>query len=219
MKQNKKQETELKEIPFTAEPRINKPKNIHQRMLAIMKDVHYLQKEDKAAKGLPYKFISHDKVTGSLHNPMIEHGVMSTTDVLECTQAGNRTLIKAKVSFINVNDPKDRIEVNSYGYGVDPQDKGIGKAVSYATKYAYLKNFMLKTGDDPEKDNINATISNDQIKKLGELIDGDKTLWNFIKKRFKIEVPKDIAVDIYENVITAVTLAKMNGKEANNDVL
>lgn len=31
-------------------------------------------------------------------------------------------------------------------------DKGPGKAISYAVKYAYLKAFALETGDDPDHD-------------------------------------------------------------------
>jgi hypothetical protein len=44
--------------------------------------------------------------------------------------------------------------VSFFGYGIDNQDKGPGKAMSYAVKYAMLKTFCLETGDDPEKDDI-----------------------------------------------------------------
>jgi hypothetical protein len=37
------------------------------------------------------------------------------------------------------------------GYGVDPQDKGPGKAISYGVKYALLKVLGLETGDDPDE--------------------------------------------------------------------
>jgi hypothetical protein len=62
-------------------------------------------------------------------------------------------MVKIKLSLINADLPQDRIEVCAYGYGIDPQDKGVGKAVSYASKMALLKCFMLETGEDPEKAN------------------------------------------------------------------
>jgi hypothetical protein len=40
--------------------------------------------------------------------------------------------------------------VKAPGIGVDEQDKGPGKALTYATKNAWLKALMLKTGDDPD---------------------------------------------------------------------
>jgi hypothetical protein len=40
--------------------------------------------------------------------------------------------------------------VKAPGVGVDEQDKGPGKALTYATKNAWLKALMLKSGDDPD---------------------------------------------------------------------
>jgi len=50
-------------------------------------------------------------------------------------------------------------EISGYGHGVDPQDKGAGKATTYALKYALLYTFLVPTGsiDDADKthsDNI-----------------------------------------------------------------
>lgn len=138
-------------------------RNIHQRMLAVMSDIKYLQKTEKAAKGLPYKFISHDQVTGALHPSFVVHGIVCITDTLELTQDANRTVAKVLVSFVNADMPNDKVSVTFYGYGIDTQDKGPGKAISYATKMAYLKCFMLETGEDPERDNIDYDEGDDVI--------------------------------------------------------
>lgn len=146
--------------------------NIYQRINKVMADVKYIQKRDKAAKGLPYKYVTHDDVTGALHEPFVKHGIVTTTRVTKKVQDGNRTEVEVLVSFINIDDPEDRIEVESFGYGIDNQDKGPGKAISYATKMAYLKCFMLETGEDPEKDNEDhkpAMINEEQIAELDSL--------------------------------------------------
>jgi len=132
---------------------MEKKLNIYQKINAVMKEVKVIQKESKKVNG-QYTFVSHDAVTGALHMPMAEHGIVMIPTIVELTQDGNRTVAKMDISFVNADDPADRIVVQYFGYGIDPSDKGIGKAVSYAVKYALLKQFCLETGDDVEKDNI-----------------------------------------------------------------
>lgn len=131
-------------------------RNIYQRMHAVMKDVGYVQKEEKMVNN-QYRFVSHDAVTAKIRAALLTHGIVATTHVLAHTQDGNRTEVDVRVDFVNIDAPEDRVSVNAFGYGIDPQDKGPGKAISYAVKYAYLKAFALETGDDPERDNINHT--------------------------------------------------------------
>ncbi len=137
--------------------------NIYQRMLLVMTDVQAVQKEDKKVNG-QYKFVSHDAVSKAVHMPMVRAGVYMQPDVLEMRQDGNRTEIMMTMTFINVDSPEDRFVLKMPGYGIDPQDKGIGKAISYATKYGYLKAFCLETGDDVEKDNIEHVPANTEVK-------------------------------------------------------
>lgn len=128
-------------------------KNIYQRMAEVMKAVAYVQKEAKKVNG-QYTFVSHDAVTAKLRPALIEAGIFPVVTVKDRAQDGNRTEATIQVRFVNVDKPEEFIEVESFGYGIDPQDKGPGKAVSYAFKYALLKTFCLETGDDPEVDNI-----------------------------------------------------------------
>jgi len=127
--------------------------NIHQRIRQVMTDVAYVQKEDKKVNK-QYTFVSHDAVTKAVRGAMIEHGIVAIPNVTAWHQDGNRTSVDLMVEFFNVEDPKDSIQVNVFGFGVDPQDKGPGKAFSYAKKYAFLLVFCLETGDDPERDSI-----------------------------------------------------------------
>jgi len=125
--------------------------NIYQRLSACMRDVSYIQKE-QPKQGMPYSFASHDSVTRACRGPFIEHGVFVESSVKAMTQNGNRTELVLTVAFVNIDDPADRVHVESIGFGIDQQDKGPGKAISYAYKYALLKCLALETGDDPEKD-------------------------------------------------------------------
>ena len=127
--------------------------NIYQRILAVMGDLNYVQKGEKTVNN-QYRFVSHDAVSAAVHPLLVRHGIAVIPRVVRWAQDGNRTAVDVEVDFVNVDTPDDRFTVPCFGYGIDPQDKGPGKAVSYATKYAMLKTLVLETGDDPEKDNI-----------------------------------------------------------------
>jgi hypothetical protein len=127
--------------------------NIYKRVNLVMKEVTYVQKENKKVNN-QYTFVSHDAVARTLHEPMAKHGIVMIPTIVDLEQDGNRTKVKMDISFVNIDNPTDKITITQYGYGIDPQDKGIGKAQSYAVKYALLKLFCLETGDDVEKDNI-----------------------------------------------------------------
>ena len=124
--------------------------NILQRLNAVMKELDYIQKDKKG--GLQYSFVSHDKVTGMVRPLLVKHGIVCWPSSFDVAQDGSRTQLRCKVVFASTDDPADRIEVDSLGYGIDSQDKGPGKAMSYAMKYAYLKALSLETGDDPDQD-------------------------------------------------------------------
>jgi hypothetical protein len=126
--------------------------NLHQRMAAVMREVTYVQKESK--QGMQYKIVSHDKVTAKCRPALLANGVICYPIRCDTTQNGNRTECNMTVRFVNVDDPQDLIDVESCGHGIDTQDKGPGKAQSYAMKYALLKALNLETGDDADHDSI-----------------------------------------------------------------
>jgi ERF superfamily len=122
--------------------------NIAQRINAAMADVDYVQKEKK--QGMNYSIVSHDAVTAKVRPILQTHGVVYYPHNMNVTQDGNRTAAFFNVRFENIDDRADFIDVATFGYGVDPQDKGPGKAISYGVKYALLKVMGMETGDDPD---------------------------------------------------------------------
>lgn len=123
--------------------------NIAQRLNAAMADVDYVQKEKK--QGMNYSIVSHDAVTAKVRPILQKHGVVYYPRDMNVQQEGNRTQACFTVRFENIDDRADFIDVATFGYGVDPQDKGPGKAMSYGVKYALLKVLGLETGDDPDE--------------------------------------------------------------------
>jgi hypothetical protein len=116
-----------------------------------MGEISYIQKGEKTVNG-QYRFASHDQVTAAIHPLLVKYGVLVIPTIDEIRQEGNRTVVKLCVVFKDSEKPENCFSSTWYGYGVDPGDKGPGKAVSYAYKYALLKTFALETGDDPDDD-------------------------------------------------------------------
>ena len=125
-------------------------RNVHQRLASAMTEVAYIQNEQK--QGMQYRIVSHDKVTKKVRPALLAAGIVYYPVDIQYAQHGNRTECRLTVRFVNIDAPADFFDVPSLGYGVDGQDKGPGKAISYAVKYALLKAMGLETGDDPDAD-------------------------------------------------------------------
>ncbi|MCI9245614.1 MAG: hypothetical protein HFJ30_00430 [Clostridia bacterium] len=135
--------------------------NIFEKINEVMKNIEYLAKDDQVAFGTTkYKAISEEKVTTAVRNELVKQGIV----ILPVTQESENkeltrtdksvnmlTNVHTKYRIQNIDDEKDYIEVESNGSGVDTQDKGVGKAMTYAYKYMLLRTFAIPTGEDPDK--------------------------------------------------------------------
>lgn len=141
-------------------------KTLHQKLWEIRKQVSYLQ---KAAQGHQYNYTPSSQVLHSVRDKMDELGVLIITEILdkrvhmETVETTDRsgqpkktttyfTELDLKVSWVNAEDPSDKIEIPWYGQGIDTAgEKGVGKALTYAEKYFILKQFNIATDrDDPD---------------------------------------------------------------------
>lgn len=74
-------------------------------------------------------------------------------------QSKQSVFTKVKVKYLLLHSSGESIELMGYGHGVDAQDKGAGKATTYALKNCLLYTFLTPVGkiDDTEtthSDNI-----------------------------------------------------------------
>lgn len=61
------------------------------------------------------------------------------------------TRIQTTYTFVNIDNPTDIYSTIVFSEGIDTQDKGSGKAMTYADKYALMKAYKISTGDDPDQ--------------------------------------------------------------------
>lgn len=164
--------------------------NIYQRINQVRKEVGYVKKE---ANVQGYKAVTHDDVTAALRKALINAGIVVTqtlskseTSTVGATKSGAvQRMFDAifDVSFINIDEPKDRLTISVPAQAIDTSDKATGKAMSYAMKYAMLKTFNLETGENEEskqevferKSQEAEKVNNEQIEMIMRLAEKTAT--------------------------------------------
>lgn len=147
--------------------------NIYQKINEVMKNIEYLAKDGKVEFGTTkYKAISEEKVTTAVREQLVKQGIVIipiqqeslNKELIRTEKSVNMlTSVHVRYRIQNIDDVNDFIEVESNGTGVDTQDKGVGKAMTYAYKYMLLRTFAIPTGEDPDK--ISSAETDEKIKK------------------------------------------------------
>lgn len=148
--------------------------NIFEKMSAITVELQTVAKNLTVGTGNnQYKAVSERDILDAVKPIEAKHGVYSypiSREVLESNlleneksytdSKGNTTVtksttfmtrIKTVYRFVNTEKPDEYIETITFAEGIDPQDKGSGKAMTYADKYALMKGYKISTGDDPDQ--------------------------------------------------------------------
>lgn len=163
----------MSESKATAKKEV-KEMNIFQRMSAITSELQTVAKNLEVSTGKnSYKAVSERDILDAVKPIESKYGVYSYPtgrEVLESnllenekeyTDAkGNTTVtksttfmsrIKTTYRFVNVDNPAEFVETTTFAEGIDAQDKGSGKAMTYADKYALMKAYKISTGEDPDQ--------------------------------------------------------------------
>ena len=149
--------------------------NIFQRMAGVTAELQTVAKNlmVETGKGKGYKAVSERDIIDAVKPLETKWGIYSypcgrrvlesqtLESVTEFTdREGNVkatskttffTRIETTYRFVNVEDPLDYIETVTFAEGIDSQDKGSGKAMTYGDKYALMKAYKISTGDDPDQ--------------------------------------------------------------------
>ena len=148
--------------------------NIYQKMAAITSELQTVAKNltVQQTKSSSYKAVSERDILDAVKPLESKHGIYSypvSRKILEShllesenTYNGNTTKkttfmtrIETVYRFVNVDNPEEYMETTTFAEGIDSQDKGSGKAMTYADKYALMKAYKVSTGDDPDQNASN----------------------------------------------------------------
>jgi hypothetical protein len=85
---------------------------------------------------------------------------------------------KVKTKYILLHESGESIELAGYGHGIDPQDKGAGKATTYALKNCLLYTFLTPVGKIDDADSTHSDdIKTPQAPKDYKFGFGDSLDW------------------------------------------
>lgn len=143
--------------------------NIYQKMAEITAEMKTVGKNlDVTAGKTSYKAVSERDVIDAVKEVEGAHGIYSypfSRETLESEQLESEstyngnvtkkttfyTRIKTIYRFVNIDKPEEYIDMTVFSVGLDSQDKGDGKAMTYGDKYALMKAYKISTGDDPDE--------------------------------------------------------------------
>lgn len=144
--------------------------NIYQRMAGVTAELQTVAKNlfVETGKGKGYKAVSERDIIEAVKPLETKWGIYSypcgrrvlESQTLESESVYNGnvtkkttffTRIETTYRFVNVEAPEDYIETVTFAEGIDSQDKGSGKAMTYGDKYALMKAYKISTGDDPDQ--------------------------------------------------------------------
>lgn len=175
--------------------------NLYKKISEVMKDVAYLKKDDHIKFGSTnYKAISEEKVTQAVRASLIKHGLIILPIKQEHLKEGNLSTVNTTYKIVDV-DTGIYEEIVSSGTGVDTQDKGVGKAMTYAYKYLLLRTFAIPTGEDPDK------VSNEEIEDI-ELESLKKQYSDILTKNPHVFSKDDVSKFSYKHNWTAEIFKK-----------
>ena len=175
---------------------------ITKAIIAVMQSVKNIDKSITVGTGSQsYKGVPDNEVKKVIGDAMAKNGlailqtsVDAKTNIdrwQEETQYGPKmkqsVFTEVNTKYLLVHDSGEFIELSGYGHGVDSQDKGAGKATTYALKYTLLYSFLVPTGAIDDADSTHSSdIPTPKVKKalitdgqfaklLARIKDGDKS--------------------------------------------
>lgn len=153
--------------------------NLWQRINKVMAAIEYLSKDDQIKFNTTnYRALSEEKVTSTVRPFIVKYGIDIIPVKQIHTRIGDLTTVDVTYELINKDNPSEKQITVSSGTGKDSQDKGVGKAMTYAYKYMLLRTFGIPTGEDPDKicneelEQMQAKkqVTENQLKKMVELM-------------------------------------------------
>lgn len=194
-----------------------KEMSLIEKMAAIRDELPVVSKnmEIQVSNTNKYKAVQERDVIDAVKPLMAKYRVYSYPVDRDCDERG-RIVATTKygdkenfyfhyrniMRFVNVDKTDEFIDVVSYSTGIDSGDKADGKAMTYADKYAFMKAFMISTGEDPDQEaskDYKAMISKDKWNTLNKLYTREEV--NAMKKELNITNGQEIPMEYAEKKI------------------
>ena len=156
-------------------------KNLYEKIQLVSNEIKNIEKNMTVGKGnYAYKAVQDIDVTLEVKQAEAKYRLVSIPIKQELVKSeivrvvkdgGGETIqymdiVKMTLRIINLDNTAEFVDVESFGRGLDPGDKGFGKASTYARKYALLNAYKIATGEDPDdtKSKEQTPVTVDEVK-------------------------------------------------------
>ena len=227
--------------------------NIYEKMAAITAELRTVAKNliVQQTKTSSYKAVSERDILDAVKPLEEKYGVYSypcgrrvlESNILESESEYQgkitkkttfMTRIETVYRFVNIEKPDEYIETITFAEGIDTQDKGSGKAMTYADKYALMKGYKISTGDDPDQtasEENNYSVSKSKKNMVNEDEEKQKKIYidtitkllsdtetdgvqmiNYVNEKFGVNAKAFAELDTEQLVFTMRALDKKKSK-------
>ena len=141
--------------------------NLYQRMLAVQIELKTVAKNLTVSTGTKssYKAVGEKDILDAvvpleakfgIYSYPVDREIIDSGDYEKEGSNGYKSLarylrIRTIYRFVNVDNPEEHLDILSYADGLDTGDKATGKAMTYCDKYALMKAYKIRTGEDPDQ--------------------------------------------------------------------
>jgi len=164
---------------------------LYEKIYNVMLQSKALEKD--LSVGGQYKAISEASVLNEIKPLLKEHKLVLFPIESTATQNGKITQITAKYKIVDIESGEFEI-LATVGNGADSQDKGSGKAWTYAYKCLLQKTFCLFSGEDTDNthsDDIEKQDTKVTTKMLSDVIKAKGYTEEQVLKGYRDETGKD----------------------------
>ena len=217
-----------------------KQMNIFEKMSNITNEISNVNKNLTVGQGKSsYKAVGEADVLKAVKELEFKYRVYSyprDREVIESTmytttnEYGEKNNIFSRIKtfyrFVNIDRPEEFIETITFAEGIDTQDKGSGKAMTYSDKYALMKSYKIITGEDPDQhpseegykkkqtktttqktnteiDNVDDKVTEQQAKTVyAVMTKKGLNVVELLEKNYNIKNTKDLTKRQYASILT-----------------
>ena len=184
--------------------------NLYQKIQLVSNEVKNIEKNMVVGKGnYAYKAVQDIDVTLEVKEAETKYGLVSIpikqelvkSEVIRIVKEGGGEsinyvdIVKMTLRIVNLDNTSEYVDIESFGRGLDPGDKGFGKASTYARKYALLNAYKIATGEDPDesksKDQTPVTVDEVKNAVIGYMMIDNNFTQNILSY-FNVGNPEDM---------------------------
>lgn len=182
-----------------------KKQTLLEKIAAVSQEIGIIEKKLEVGKGVgAYKAVADGDVLKAVKDAEVKAKIVSvplqteliSSEIKETIDQNGQKfymfvdIIRLTLRIYNLEKVSEYIDITAYGRGIDYGDKGLGKASTYARKYALMNAYKIVTDEDPDADKSKKmeSLSVDEMRvAVYNFLQSNTRTFNATLKNFAVE--------------------------------